>query len=266
MKTVVNMFLAAALFAGVAAAQSGGPPGPPPNGSHVRGFGPGLFGPGMRPGKVVTGAPYSGTATNTFTQTLADGNTITRTTTATVARDSAGRTYEKQTITGGPLAANGPTTVIFIDDPVAGYAYVLNPSTMTGTQRPLHKPPVGFDGGNRSGTRPDNPNVVVTDLTPNGPVSLNGVTDATGKLITRTIPAGSVGNAAPIVSTETIYTSTGLQVVVQAKRSDPRTGNSDYELNVTSLSADPSLFDVSKYTISPARGPGFGPRGQGHQE
>ena len=262
-KRVIHAVIAAGLLAGSAAAQAGGPlpGGPPPGGPHGgRGFGPGLFGPGMHPGKVVTGAPYSANATNTFTQKLADGNTITRTTSATVARDSSGRTYEKQTISGGPLAANGATTVIFLTDPVAGYAYVLNPSTKTGTQRPLHAPPAGSDGGNHSGTRPNNPNVVVTDLPT---ISLNGVNDASGKMITRTIPAGTVGNSAPIVSTETIYTSASLQVVVQAKRSDPRTGNSDYELNVTANSADPSLFSVAGYNLTDAKGPGFGPRGQG---
>lgn len=263
MKTVINTFLTAALLVGAAAAQSGGPP---PGGPHGRGFGPGLFGPGMRPGRVVTGAPYSGTATNTFTQTLANGTTITRTTTATIARDASGRTYEQQTITGGPLAANGPTTVIFIDDPVAGYAYVLNPSKMTGTQRTLHTPPAGSGGGsgNHSGTRPANPNVVEQDL---GVSAINGVNDATGKQITRTIPANTVGNSAALVSTETIYTSPSLHVVVSAKRSDPRTGNSDYELTVTSNSPDASLFQVpSGYTITPAKGPGFGPRGQARHQ
>lgn len=263
MKTVVNAFLAVALLTGAAMAQGGGPPGPPPGGPHGRGFGPGFFGPGMRPGKVVTGAPYSATATNTFTQTLANGTTITRTTNASIVRDNSGRTYEKQTINGGPLAANGPTTVIFIDDPVAGYAYVLNTSTMTGTSRPLHTPPAGGGGGNHSGTRPNNPNVVVTDL---GTAAINGVNDATGKLITRTIPPGAVGNSAALVSTETIYTSPSLQVVVSAKRTDPRTGNSDYELNVTSLSADESVFNVAGYTITPAKGPGFGPRGQARHQ
>jgi hypothetical protein len=266
MKTAGKAFLAAALFVAVAAAQSGGPP---PGGPHGRGgFGGGLFGPGMHGGKVVTGAPYTATATDTFTQTLSNGNSITRTTTATVVRDSAGRTYESQTFNGGPLGANGPKTVIFINDPIAGYAYVLNPATMTGTQRALHTPPAGTGGGKgtHTGTPPNNPNVVVTNLTPNGPVQLNGVTDATGKQITRTIPAGTVGNAQPIVSTDTIYSSTGLQVVVQSKRSDPRTGNSDYELNVTSLSADESLFNVSGYTLTTAKGGGFGPRGQGRPQ
>lgn len=266
MKSVFYAILAATLLVSAASAQFGGPPGPPPGGPHGRGgFGPGGFGPGgMHSRKVVTGAPYSGTATDTFTQTLANGTTITRTTTATVARDASGRTYEKQTINGGPLAANGPKTVIFIDDPVAGYAYVLNPATMTGTSRALHTPPPRASGGNHSGTRPTNPNVVEQDLA--GAAEMNGVNDATGKSITRTIPANTVGNSAAIVSTETIYTSPSLQVVVSAKRSDPRTGNSDYELTVSSNSADASLFDVSGYTITAAKGPGFGPRGQAHHQ
>ncbi len=45
-------------------------------------------------GKVVPGAPYSAQAVTQFTQTLASGDHIQRTTTASIARDSQGRTRD----------------------------------------------------------------------------------------------------------------------------------------------------------------------------
>src|SRR5690349_6036829 len=110
-----------------------GPPGPPPGG---RAFG--LAGPmemGMHPGKVVSGAPYSEDVNTSMAQTLADGNTINRTTTGHVARDSQGRTYFQQKIQGGPWAQNESTMITFISDSVAGYTYVLNPSTKVAMRR-----------------------------------------------------------------------------------------------------------------------------------
>jgi hypothetical protein len=223
----------------------------------------------MHPGKVVTGAPYSATATNVFTQTLAGGNTIQRTTTAQVARDSQGRTYEQQTVSGGPLAQNGPVTITFISDPVAGYAYVLNPNTKIATRRAIKTPPAGsnptrpdFAGRPRGSGGPDSANTVAANL---GTQSINGVT-AEGKSVTHTIPAGAIGNAQPIVSTSETWYSPDLQVPVLAKRNDPRAGQSTYSLTNIQRSEPPaSLFQVpSDYTIQDApswRGPGGRGRG-----
>jgi hypothetical protein len=73
--------------------------------------------------------------------TLVDGDTIQRTTTAQVARDSRGRTYTQQTMTSGPWAADSsPKTVIFLFDPVAGYSYVLHPDKKVAMRRPIGTP------------------------------------------------------------------------------------------------------------------------------
>jgi hypothetical protein len=264
MKRVLYSVVAAALFVGVASAQFGGPPGPPPVGPHERGFGPGAFGPGMRPGRTITGAPYTATASDTFTQTLANGNTIQRTTTATVARDSSGRTYEQRTVTGGPFTSgNGPTTITFIEDPVAGYSYVLNATTKVAMRRAIHTP--GGNGplaqGTPRGERPANPNVVETDL---GTNMVNGV-NAQGKRSVHTIPAGTIGNAQAITSTNETWFSPDLHVIVSATRNDPRTGATVYALtNVQRAEPAATLFQVpSDYTVQDARGfnrQGRGPR------
>jgi hypothetical protein len=215
----------------------------------------------MHAGKVVTGAPYTATVTSTSVKTLTDGNTIQRTTTGTVARDSQGRTYSQETISG-MFGQSGTKVITFISDPVAGYVYTLNAETRTATRRALHVPgssAAGMAGGFRNpdrATGSQSPNVVTADL---GSQVLNGVT-ATGKSVTHTIPAGQMGNEKPIVSTTETWYSADLQTVVSSKRSDPREGTSTYALtNIQRAEPNAALFTVpSDYSVKDA--PSFGGR------
>ena len=73
--------------------------------------------------------------------------------------------------------------------------------------------------------------------------------------MTRTIPAGEQGNEKEIdFVTETWY-SPDLQVVVMSKTSDPRFGETVYQLNgITRTEPDPLLFAVpSDYTLREGR-------------
>jgi hypothetical protein len=213
---------------------------------------------------VVTGAPYSADVSNSVVQTLSDGNSIQRSTTGHVARDAQGRTYSQETITGGMLARNGPTTITFINDPVAGYAYVLNATTKVAMRRALKTPqekaqhPAG-DPANR----PARPNVTTVDL---GTQVVNGVS-ATGKSLTHTIPAGEIGNAQPIVFTSEGWYAPSLQVVVSSKRTDPRMGTATYALtNIQTAAPSATLFQVpSDYTVQDAPKGGFGGFGGRHE-
>jgi hypothetical protein len=84
-------------------------------------------------GRLVKGAPYSAQAVTESVQLLTDGNRIVRKNTAHVHRDSEGRTRRDQTLGYiGPYATSGdvPQTV-FINDPVAGVHYILDPSKKT---------------------------------------------------------------------------------------------------------------------------------------
>ncbi|PYS99236.1 MAG: hypothetical protein DMF65_09640 [Acidobacteria bacterium] len=89
-------------------------------------------------GKVVKGAPYTAEAVTESVQTLADGNRIVHKTTAQVYRDSEGRTRRDQTIGAiGPYAAAGdPPQTYFINDPVAGVDYILEPRSKTARKLP----------------------------------------------------------------------------------------------------------------------------------
>ena len=226
------------------------PGGPGMGGPTPHGFagGPMAFG-GMRPGKVVTGQPYSADVTNAMQQTLMDGNTIARTTSGHVARDSQGRTYSQETIEGGPWAQGGSIAITFIADPVSGFAYVLNPAKKTAMRRALKA-----HNGGREGLRPpfedSKDSRVETDL---GQQTIGGI-NATGKSVTRTIPAGTIGNSQPIVEKSEVWTAPDLQVVVRSTHNDPRWGQSTYTLtNVRRGQPSASLFQVpADYTIKDA--------------
>lgn len=204
--------------------------------------------------KVVTGAPYSADISNSLVQTLADGNTIQRITTGKVARDAQGRIYVQENVKEGPLTS-APTTLIFITDPVADYAYTLHPENNTATKRPFKAPsgqrPLGPPG---MGRRPnhDDTNVVESDL---GTQSVGGV-NAQGKSITRTIQAGAIGNAMPLVSKTENWYSPDLQVVVKSVHTDPRIGESTYTLtNIQRGDPNPALFQVPQgYTVRESTG------------
>ena len=229
-----------------------GPPAPLPGGPM--GFG-GPFGMGMHESrKVVSGAPYSADVANSQIQTLADGNTITHNTSGHVARDAQGRTYFQETLENGPFATNGPTTVTFISDPVAGYAYVLNSTAKVAMRRVFKAPngprPPHHPGQEDGGLHPDLGNRVEADL---GQQSVNGV-PAQGKSITHTFAAGTIGNSQPLISKSEVWTSPDLQIVVLAKRDDPRMGQSTYTLsNIQRSAPQASLFQVpSDYTVQDA--------------
>jgi len=98
-------------------------------------------------GKVVKGAPYSATSTTETVQTLSDGNQIIRKNESKIYRDSEGRTRIEQTLeTIGKWTASGEAQQhIFINDPVAGVSYSLDPRTRAAQKNiyPQKKPPSG---------------------------------------------------------------------------------------------------------------------------
>src|SRR6185437_12893627 len=94
---------------------------PGPGFGRGPGRGPGgPMGPGAEMRNPVTGAPFSGAETVTSTQTLANGSTITRTTTTSFYRDSSGRVRTETTRPARPGSNEAPQTIVTISDPVAG--------------------------------------------------------------------------------------------------------------------------------------------------
>lgn len=84
-------------------------------------------------GKPIKGSPYSAEAVTETTQILSDGNRIVNSSTASLYRDSEGRTRREQTLRaiGGVAAGAQPLQTIMINDPVAGVTYSLDPASRT---------------------------------------------------------------------------------------------------------------------------------------
>jgi len=196
--------------------------------------------------KVVTGSPFTATITQQSSQTLADGNHIVRKATGTFARDSQGRTRRDLSLPAiGPWSASGDKTphAIFINDPVAGTRYIIDPNRKVAHEVPSHPLP---DVRSKRKLDADAAGQLQQQSTTVslGTQTINGVT-AEGTRTVRTIPAGEIGNEKPITITVEKWYSPDLQAVVLLKHSDPMMGDSVYQLtNIQRTEPDPSLFQV----------------------
>lgn len=207
----------------------------------------------------IKGAPYTATAVTESTQELADGNRIVNKHSGLVARDGEGRIRREESMGHiGPLAVGGPN-VIFIHDPVAKAAYVLNPDTKTARvinmedMHAMHRKIEAMHGSGEHGhgeriqlkkeamAAGRHGQVKKESL---GTQQIEGVT-AEGTRVTRTIPAGAIGNEKPIDIVLETWTSPDLRVLVLSKRSDPRAGEVVYRLmNIKRGEPDAALFQV----------------------
>ena len=237
----------------------------PPGGGPGRFGGPRMLGAeaGMLR-HVVKGAPFSGDLVTESTETLTDGNRIHQTSTVHLVRDSEGRVRREESLAGlGALAAGGSgQQVIFIHDPVAGASYALDPAHRTATKSAWAPAAPGSriaaaveawrgmrPGGNQSAT--------AESL---GAATMEGLA-VEGTRITVSIPAGAIGNEAPIqVVTERWY-SPDLKMAILVKRSDPRSGETVTRLtNVSRAEPAPALFQVpADYKVTESAAPRFRP-------
>ena len=214
--------------------------------------------------KAVTGAPMTATVSVTHDQTLQDGNTIHTENQSTEYRDSQGR-IRREVPFKLATPATGATegTMVIITDPVAGKRYALNPQRKTAHEMPLHPPKptltVNGEATQIAGTGAgqvavasaagafSQENVSTEQL---GTKTILGLS-AQGTRVTRTIPAGQIGNAKPITVVTERWVSTDLQIPLSVTHTDPMMGT--MTSTVTSVSRgepDASLFQVpSDYTV-----------------
>ena len=248
---------------GVRAQDAASAPPPPPPPGHGFGHGPGRdeirflgFEAGLGD-KTVTGAPFSASFTTESTETLADGNQIKHTSTGSIARDSQGRTRRDMTLPAfGATAVAGQAAphVTFVNDPVAGTRYILEADTKTARQMPAPPDKSQFTRKTHTGGGPGaeaaDKETVTTSL---GTQTIGGVT-AEGTRYTRTIPAGQIGNAKSIVIVSERWYSADLQMVVMTKRSDPRSGDTTFQMtSIARTEPAASLFQVpAGYTVAQA--------------
>jgi len=235
--------------------------------------------------ETVKDLPYQAQATTEIKQTLSDGSHIVQTTTATVARDSEGRTVRIQKLsTIGPWKSKSDssegtaTTLTSIFDPVAKTHIDYTSDTKVAHVLPLP---------------PDLPSGTATTVTANGfavgssatptanmmfsvqsragsPVLDNGEESGkteslgtkaiegiqvTGTRSVNTIPAGAIGNDKDIVVTRETWYSSELKLVIQSTQDDPRFGETTYSLtNLQRNEPDGGLFQIpTGYKVEKAR-------------
>jgi len=263
--------------AGVSWAQQGTPPPPEKMRNMTQGDAPGAGGPfgrrmellgfeGMHGGRVVTGAPFSAVAVSESTQSLSDGNNITRKTQTTLYRDSQGRFRKEVNFSAvGIFAETGkPRSLVVIQDPVAKVGYSLDPDRKIARKMFFAGSARSLNGRHREGMN----NRLQKELADGtlkqedlGTQTISGVT-ATGTRYTHTIPAGQIGNEKAIVIVSERWYSDELQMVVKSTRSDPRFGTTTYTVtNIQRAEPASALFTVpADYTVQ-AGGRGHGGRG-----
>ena len=199
------------------------------------GFNPG----GLMRGKVVTNEPYSGVGVTTSMRTLSNGTNINNAECLKVYRDSSGRT--RREITPKSSTCSSTPQSIVITDPVAGVEYSINAQNSTYREHKVTPPAAG--SMTTTGSRPTNPDSVQTSLGTE-PIPGTSLTAEGTKTVT-TIPAGQRGNSQAIVTTSIRWYSPDLQIVIQSSRTDPRTGNTNYQLsNVSTAEPAASLFQL----------------------
>jgi len=234
-----------------AAAQSDAPapPPPPPHDMNVTfggGFMTGMGHDEIEEGKLVKGVPMSGEMVVTRDRTLADGNSIHTQNQTTIYRDSEGRVRrEIQFELSTPSTGAAKRTMIAIMDPVSGNRYMLNPENKTAHQMPLHPGKPGRGGPEAtSGKMWIGSNAANLKTEQLGTKTINGL-PALGTRMTRTIPAGEIGNRNPIeVVTERWYSS-DLQLPLLTTHNDPMMGTMTIKLvNINRGEPDASLFQV----------------------
>jgi hypothetical protein len=188
---------------------------------------------------TVKGKPYSAQVTTETKQVLSDGSHIDRKSTGLVARDTDGRTRRDMSFPGfGRSSASGTAPhVTFINDPVANVRYVLDADKKVARKI---TPPSAVAGRPGKGAGKSE-NTTTQSL---GTQTIEGV-QAEGTRTTRTIPVGDIGNDQPIQIVTERWFSPDLQTFVMVKHSDPREGETTYQLTGINRSVpDASLFEV----------------------
>jgi hypothetical protein len=231
--------------------------------------------------QVVKGKPYSADTSTETVQTMLDGNRIVHRTVSKFYRDSEGRTRREETFGNVDPSNSSPHEVkVFIDDPVNGTAFVLDPGSksadkMQRSRKILDEQNAEGDGsrimikslkGSEMGEQgapmrmlvkfrdehSGNPDTIVMKMADEkrdvvkedlGTRNVEGV-DCTGTRQTITIPAGAIGNEKPIsIVTETWY-APSIAAVVESTSDDPRYGKTTYQLtNVQLTEPARSLFE-----------------------
>lgn len=191
-------------------------------------------------------APYSAVEESSTVQTLADGTHISRKPTSEkIYRDLQGRIRTERPFCHG-IADTRDAAVIQIQDPVSGYAQILDEQNHVAHRYALEVRQPTIRPTTTAETTPPQPtwkavvprqNNVGPNMTTEslGAQTLEGVL-VEGTKTTMTIPEGSQDNDRPITVVSERWISPELNITIFSKHNDPRSGESTTRLTKIDVS------------------------------
>jgi len=202
--------------------------------------------------RVVRGKPFSATEERRSLQVLQNGTRIETNQTNRLFRDGQGRTRVEE--------MNGTTTIF---DPVTNFRMELDPASKTARRVAGYQLALNVyqrTVGRTAATQPDVRGVQAETVETLSPQVVNGVLSQ-GTLTTMTIPKGQIGNDREIKVVTERWFSNDLQMLVKSTNSDPRFGDTSYQLTgIVEREPDASLFQIpagfTEIGILPAPGGG----------
>jgi hypothetical protein len=209
---------------------------------------------------ITIGAPYSGREIRTSVRRLADGTVLTRSFArwSMVYRDSRGRLRVERP--AFPASDGAAPNVVEIQDPVAGYRYILDMFDHIAHRAPfkpevIREAPVAPAGSVGPYTRTD-AGGGNTRIVPLGADTISGV-PVDGTRTEVTYPPGSrMGNDRPFTVITEKWSSPHLGIVLLSKQSDPNNETTIAWNDFIAAEPDSELFQIpAGYQIIDETGP-----------
>jgi hypothetical protein len=206
----------------------------------------------------LAGCPFSAVIETEHNQTLADGTHLQTRNRDLIYRDSLGRLrWEMYAPTSINDNASSVPTIVQIYDPVAGFAYSVQPQSAIAYRTSLDEPPA-----NPEAALPQNSSAQSSAFPPAQksrskptvkrlkPQKMEGIL-VTGTQTRWAIPAGAEGNDRALTVVQEIWISLDMGITLLDKNSDPRSGDRESRMtNLTLAEPDAALFQVpTDYTI-----------------
>jgi hypothetical protein len=194
----------------------------------------------MPPLTVLAGAPYSGQQTDTVVQTLPDGTHITRSTGfhQKAWRDSQGRVRTERPFTSGPNSLKGVPTLVEIQDPAAGYTYVMDDVSRVAHRMKISIASAAIAAAQSGIVLP--PHSSGESL---GSQVIQGV-ECVGVRITYMTPPSPRGGGVPSTTIKDQWVSPDLHLTVLTVTTNPSSVETSEIANLSRIEPDPTLFQV----------------------
>jgi uncharacterized protein YdeI (BOF family) len=200
-------------------------------------------------------APFMADEVSENTRLLLDGNQITHKSITYVFRDSKGRTRREEHQVNSQGVPDDVPVSIYIDDPVAGAFYSLDPRRHY-ARKVARQDAIDFASSGPLRSVPRQPDIYRADngreyrREPLGSQEIEGF-NTEGIRITEVIPAGAQGNEKPLEIVTEIWFSTDLPIALLRKHDDPFSGQTiTRATNIRLEEPSPDVFQVpSDYTV-----------------